>query len=47
MAKYFEIDLDADLELIIDERYSKEELEYIRETIRTYENVYVDRNEER
>ena len=44
MAKYFNIDLETDLDLVNDTRYSKEELAYLREIIITYENVYIDRN---
>lgn len=47
MAKYFDIDLENDLELVNDSRYTREELEYIRYVINTYENSYVDRNEVR
>ena len=47
MAKYFNIDLDTDLSLVQDSRYTKEELEALRDVIRTYENAYIDRNAER
>ena len=43
MAKYFDIDLDGDLDLIKDTRYTREELEFIRNIIITYENAYVER----
>ena len=47
MAKYFNIDLETDLSLVNDTRYTKEELEVLRDVIRTYENTYIDRNAER
>ena len=47
MVKYFKIDLDTDLSLVQDSRYTKEELEALRDVIRTYENAYIDRNAER
>ena len=47
MAKRFEIDLETDLDLVNDSRYTKEELEKLRDIITRYEHEYVDRNEER
>ena len=43
MAKYFDIDLESDIDLINDSRYTKEELENIRSIIITYENKYIER----
>lgn len=47
MARHFEIDLETDLELVEDSRYTKEELRILRETIKKYGNAYIDRNAER
>lgn len=47
MVKRFGIDLETDLDLVNDSRYSKEELAHLKEIITRYENTYIDRNEER
>lgn len=43
MARYFEIDLETDIDLVNDTRYTKEELESLRSTIKMYENARVER----
>ena len=45
MAKKFEIDLETELELVSDSRYTKEELAYIRYVILTYENKHIEIDE--
>ena len=47
MARYFEIDLETEIGLVNDSRYSQEELQQLRDVIKMYENAYVDRNTER
>ena len=47
VAKRFEIDLETELDLVSDTRYTKEELAYLRDIITRYENEYIDRNAER
>lgn len=44
VAKYFDIDLETDIKLVKDSRYTKEELEQLRDVIKRFENAYVDRN---
>ncbi len=47
MSKRFDIDLETDIELVQDSRYTKEELQHLRDIIKKYENLYIDRNAER
>lgn len=42
VAKYFDIDLEMELELVEDSRYTKEELAHIRQVIKKYENEYIE-----